>query len=87
MVTSPDSSTYKCPAPDCNHESKDKGGYVRHYGLVHKMVQKWLKVRIVKLLTQAFGLAIGKKNTQEEKTQNSRKKLKLKLKTEIFDMI
>ena len=87
MVTSPDSSTYKCPAPDCNHESKDKGGYVRHYGLVHKMVQKWLKVRIVKLLTQAFSLAIGKKNTQVEKTQNSRKKLKLKLKTENFGII
>ena len=33
--------TYKCPA--CTHESKDKGGFVRHYGLVHKMVQKWLK--------------------------------------------
>ena len=32
---------YKCPK--CNHESKDKGGFVRHYGLVHKMVQKWLK--------------------------------------------
>ena len=25
------------------HSSKDKGGFVRHYGLVHKMVQKWLK--------------------------------------------
>ena len=32
---------YKCP--QCAHESKDKGGFVRHYGLVHKMVQKWLK--------------------------------------------
>ena len=32
---------YKCSR--CNHESKDKGGFVRHYGLVHKMVQKWLK--------------------------------------------
>ena len=32
---------YKCP--ECNHESKDKGGFVRHYGLVHKMVQTWLK--------------------------------------------
>jgi hypothetical protein len=32
---------YKCP--DCNHSSKDKGGFVRHYGLVHKMVQKWLR--------------------------------------------
>lgn len=32
---------YKCPS--CNHESKDKGGFVRHYGLVHKMVQKWLR--------------------------------------------
>ena len=31
----------KCPI--CNHESKDKGGFIRHYGLVHKMVQKWLK--------------------------------------------
>jgi hypothetical protein len=34
---------YKCPFPDCNHSSKDKGGFVRHYGLVHKMVQKWLR--------------------------------------------
>ena len=33
--------TYKCPK--CGHTSKDKGGFVRHYGLVHKMVQKWLK--------------------------------------------
>ncbi len=32
---------YKCP--ECSHESKDKGGFVRHYGLVHKMVQTWLK--------------------------------------------
>jgi hypothetical protein len=28
---------YKCP--ECQHSSKDKGGFVRHYGLVHKMVQ------------------------------------------------
>lgn len=32
---------YKCP--ECQHSSKDKGGFVRHYGLVHKMVQKWLR--------------------------------------------
>ncbi len=31
---------FKCPA--CTHESKDKGGFVRHYGLVHKMVQKYV---------------------------------------------
>ncbi len=31
---------FKCP--DCNHTSKDKGGFVRHYGLVHKMVQHFL---------------------------------------------
>merc|ERR1719188_1821548 len=37
----PGGDSFKCPA--CNHESKDKGGFVRHYGLVHKMVQKWLK--------------------------------------------
>ena len=46
MMTSDGSSTYKCP--ECSHESKDKGGFVRHYGLVHKMVQKWLKVHFVK---------------------------------------
>ena len=34
-------TTYKCPI--CSHESKDKGGFVRHYGLVHKVVQGWLK--------------------------------------------
>ena len=32
---------YKCP--ECKHTSKDKGGFVRHYGLVHKMVQLFLK--------------------------------------------
>ena len=36
-------TTYKCPHPQCTHESKDKGGFVRHYGLVHKVVQGWLK--------------------------------------------
>ena len=39
----PGGDSFKCPWPSCNHESKDKGGFVRHYGLVHKMVQKWLK--------------------------------------------
>lgn len=37
----PGGEVFKCPA--CSHESKDKGGFVRHYGLVHKMVQKWVK--------------------------------------------
>ena len=51
MMTS-DGSSYKCP--ECNHESKDKGGFVRHYGLVHKMVQKWLKVKTTNTLSQQF---------------------------------
>ena len=32
---------YKCP--ECNHESKDKGSFARHLGLVHKKIQQWLK--------------------------------------------
>ena len=36
-------TTYRCPHPQCTHESKDKGGFARHYGLVHKVVQGWLK--------------------------------------------
>ena len=38
-----ETTSYKCPYPQCTHESKDKGGFVRHYGLVHKVVQSWLK--------------------------------------------
>ncbi len=38
---------FKCPA--CSHESKDKGGFVRHYGLVHKMVLKYAEEMGIKI--------------------------------------
>lgn len=39
---------YKCP--ECKHTSKDKGGFIRHLGLVHKWVQKSLSELGIKLV-------------------------------------
>ena len=56
----PPGDVFKCPA--CNHESKDKGGFVRHYGLVHKMVQKWLLEQGIDIEEQ-----VKKHHSREEK--------------------
>jgi hypothetical protein len=53
---------YKCP--QCNHESKDKGGFVRHYGLVHKMVQTWLKEMGIQGFDEESSQAANKKQQQ-----------------------
>ena len=37
------SPPFRCPAPDCNYETRERDKWSRHYGSVHGLIKKYLK--------------------------------------------
>ena len=37
------SAPFRCPAPDCSYETRERDKWSRHYGSVHGLIKKYLK--------------------------------------------
>ena len=37
------SPPFRCPAPDCSYETRERDKWSRHYGSVHGLIKKYLK--------------------------------------------